>query len=175
MAAQAASSMAPPNQAWPGGQQPGDRAYPPMPVVREDRPLLTNIGASGTAIFSGIITSEEYNPDFYWRDGVRIYEEMLRNDGQVNAVREMIELPIRRATARIEPGSASARDREIASFVETCLFEDMRYTTSDGGMECQSWDWILSATPPLTGCSVNSHRLSCCVRGYTTGTSGLVQ
>src|SRR5438309_1229876 len=93
-----AGNVAAQNQAWPG-QQPGDRAYPPMPVVREDRPLLTNIGASGTAIFSGIVTSEEYNPDFYWRDGVRIYEEMLRNDGQVNAVREMIELPIRRATA----------------------------------------------------------------------------
>ncbi|MGZ3666839.1 MAG: phage portal protein family protein [Ktedonobacterales bacterium] len=141
-ATQAVSSVAARNQAW-SGQQPGDSAYPPMPVVREDRPLLTNIGASGTAIFSGIVTSEEYNPDFYWRDGVRIYEEMLRNDGQVNAVREMIELPIHRATASIEPGSASTRDREIASFVETCLFEDMRYTTSDGGVECQSWESIV--------------------------------
>ena len=117
--------------------------YPAMPVVSDTKPLLKSFGATGTAIFSGIITSEEYNPDFYWRDGVKIYEQMLRNDAQVNATREMLELPIRRATWSIQPASDDARGQEIAAFVRACLFDEMCYTTTTGRVLRQKWDDIL--------------------------------
>ena len=74
---------------WPP-QSPGAKPYPEMPKVSDSKPLLESIGATGVAIFSGIITSEEYNPDFYWRDGIKIYEQMLRSDGQVRAIRQVV-------------------------------------------------------------------------------------
>jgi len=127
---------------WPANL-PTDKPYPDMPKVSDTKPLLQQYGASGVAIFSGIITSEEYNPDFAWRDGIKIYEQMLRNDGQIAAVRDMVELPIRRATWTIAPFSDSPRDREIASFVESCLFHDMKYQTTEGHTLYQKWDDIL--------------------------------
>ena len=127
---------------WPGHAMNG-KPYPDMPTVSPTTPLLNSYGATGTAIFSGIITSEEYNPDFYWRDAIKIYEQMLRNDGQINAVRKMVELPIRRATASIVPASDDPRDIEIASFVESCLFHDMTYQTESGRIIHQKWDDIL--------------------------------
>lgn len=114
-----------------------------MPAVPDDKPLLTSLGASGVAIFSGIITSEEYNPDFYWRDGIKIYEQMLRSDGQIRAIRTVLENPIKRAIWSIEPGSTAPRDKEIASFVESCLFHDMIYTTATGRKQHQTWAQIL--------------------------------
>ena len=117
--------------------------YPAMPEVSDRKPLLRSLGATGTAIFSGIITSEEYNPDFYWRDGIKLYEQMLRNDAQVNATREMLELPIRRAVWSIQPASEDARDQEIAAFVRACLFDEMQYTTTSGRTLHQKWDDIL--------------------------------
>ncbi len=127
---------------WPA-QMPTGKPYPDMPDISAAQAPLDTIGATGTAIFSGIITNEEYNPDFYWRDAQKIYDQMLRNDGQINAIRQMIELPIRQATWSIEPGSDDPADVEIASFVETCLFHDMTYTTSEGHKITQKWDDIL--------------------------------
>jgi len=40
-----------------------------------------------------------YNPDFYWRQATKIYDTMRRNDGHVQAVLQMLELPIRSAAA----------------------------------------------------------------------------
>jgi hypothetical protein len=128
---------------WPG-KIGALSQYPNMPKVPDDKPLLPSLGATGTAIFSGIITDNgEYNPDFFWRDGLEIYERMRRNDAQIRAVIKMMELPLRRATWTIEPFSDDPRDEEIASFVETCLFHDMRYTSTEGRIESQSWDDIL--------------------------------
>ena len=122
---------------------PTNKPYPDMPVVPDATPLLQSMGATGTAIFSGVITSEEYNPDFHWKDGISIFEQMRRNDAQINAVLLMAELPIRRCTWSIEPASEDPLDIEIASFVETCLFHDMNYETSNGQTRYQSWDWTL--------------------------------
>lgn len=127
---------------WPANL-PTNKPYPDMPQVSDLKPLLQQYGASGVAIFSGIITSEEYNPDFAWRDGIRIYEQMLRNDGQIAAVRDMVELPIRRATWSVEPFSSDPKDQEVASFIESCLFHDMCYETTEGRKLYQKWDDIL--------------------------------
>src|SRR5258708_6769461 len=65
---------------------------------------------------------------------------MMRDDGQINAVREQMELPIRRATWSITPASDDEDDQEVASFVESCLFEDMCYETATGRTIHQKWD-----------------------------------
>ncbi len=127
---------------WPE-QTPLNKPYPEMPNISAKAPPVYQLGASGTAIFSGIITNEEYNPDLYWRDAQKIYDQMLRNDGQINAVRTVVELPIRQATWSIEPASRSPRDMEIASFVETALFHDMTYITTEGNKITQKWGDIL--------------------------------
>ena len=119
------------------------RQYPPMPAISKKTPLLEAMGAPGTAILQGIIYNEDYNPDFFWRDAVEIYDQMIRNDGQIMAIVQMMELPIRRANWTIEPASQDARDIEIASFVESCLFHDLRYQTQDGRTLSQKWDDIL--------------------------------
>ena len=55
---------------WPG-MNPSGRPYPEMPESEKDKsghaeaPLFDSIGAPGTAVFAGIISSEEYNPDFF--------------------------------------------------------------------------------------------------------------
>lgn len=127
---------------WPGQQTSGSQV-PPMDQVSARKPLLKSLGATGTAVMAGIITSEEYNQDFYWKDAIQVYEMMCRNDAQIFATRMLMELPIRRATWSIEPASDSARDKEIASFVETCLMHDMRYKTTSGRVLTQKWDDIL--------------------------------
>lgn len=114
--------------------------YPEMVKIPDTRPLLESLGATGTSIMSGIITQEEYNPDWFWRDGVLIVEQMLRNDGQIAAMREIVELPIRSADWNIKPGSEKPRDVEIASFIESALFDEMCYTTASGRKLTQKWD-----------------------------------
>ena len=126
------------NTQWPG-QAPGGQPYPDMLEVPADKPLLQNLGATGTAIFGGVITSEEYNEDFYWKDGVKIYEQMLRSEAQINAIRNAIEQPIRRATWTVTPASDDPVDIEVASFVQSCLMDDMCYTTTEGRKIHQKW------------------------------------
>lgn len=122
---------------------PVGRPIPAMPALSETTPPLTSLGATGTAIFGGIITSEEYNSDFFWKDAVKIYEQMSRSDGQIAAITYMLELPIRRATWTIEPASDDPKDKEIASFVQSCLFTDLHYTTATGRKLTQKWDDVL--------------------------------
>lgn len=130
-----------PNGANGNGNKPAVAPqYPTMPEIPDTRPLLDALGATGTTIMSGIITSEEYNPDWFWRDGVHIVEQMLRNDGQIAAMREIVELPIRSATWSIKPGSDDPRDQEIAGMIESALFDEMCYTTASGRKLTQKWD-----------------------------------
>lgn len=130
------------NQAQ-GMWNPTGKPYPQMPEVPDNKPLLQAMGATGTAIFSGIIASEEYNSDFYWKDAIAIYEQMMRNDAQVFATINLMEEPIRRCTWSIEPASDDPVDLEIASFIESCLFHDMVMETTEGRKLTQKWDDIL--------------------------------
>lgn len=114
-----------------GGQ--GEQYPPELDAKRPspDSPPMREEGASGTAVFSGIITSEEYNPDFYWREAVRIYEQMRRNDYQIFSSLLMCELPIIQATWKVEPATDSPDDIDIASMVETALFHELEQPFTD--------------------------------------------
>jgi hypothetical protein len=122
----------------------GDKPFPKMDGVDPNKPPLDAVGAAGNQIFAGIVAQDdEYNPDFYWRDAIDVYEKMRRNDAQINTVLQMLYLPIERTTWRIKPASTAPIDKEIASFVESCLFHDMLYTSTEGRVIRQQWQSIL--------------------------------
>ena len=134
-------------QIYPTGMTSPDNAVrnpnPPIDKISPDTPPLTNYGATGTSFFGGIIQSDEYNPEFGWRDAVIKFEQMSRNEAQVMAIKQQYEMPILAAKWSIEPASDDPQDQEIASFVQSCLMDDMCYTTSEGTQVYQSWNETL--------------------------------
>lgn len=117
--------------------------YPAMPQSTPEQPLLGSIGASGTAIMSGILISEDYNPDFGWRKGVEIFDQMRRSNGTVRAIEQLLAMPLRAATWNIKPATDKPEDKRVASFVESALFHELEFTTNEGVEQHQTWDDIL--------------------------------
>ena len=76
------------------------------------------------------IFAEEFLPELRGRRGVEAYTEMADNDAMVGAVLFAIEMLMRQAEFHIEPGGNSAKDKEAAEFVESCL-DDMERTWAD--------------------------------------------
>ncbi len=71
-------------------------------------------GVPGVENIAGEITNIDYNADIT----LATYNEMLKSDGQVKAVEQVITLPLKQAEWFIEPASDDPRDIEIADFVE---------------------------------------------------------
>src|SRR4051812_5962763 len=94
-------------------------------------PELSEVGASGTPIFSGFIREfGEYNPDFAGGPfaSYRIYEQMRRSDAQVRATLQACKLPLRCAEwAVVAPEDATSKEQEVAAFVEENLFESLNF------------------------------------------------
>jgi hypothetical protein len=80
------------------------------------------LGASGTLIYSGTITGEEYNVKLVGRRGNLIYEEMRRSDSDVQELLKACKLPIRSVAWTIEAAGDSDAQQEQADFVENELF-----------------------------------------------------
>lgn len=80
------------------------------------------VGRSGTYIFNGIITQEEYNADLYRDQALRIWDQMRRSDGTVSAVLLACKLPIYAASWSIEPASDKPNDVKAANFLSRELF-----------------------------------------------------
>lgn len=99
-------------------------------------------GATGTAIFHGIITAEEYNRRLQGRQALEAYDVMSRSDADVHAALEICKFPITAATwhiqsARTPEGDITPKDQEIADMVEFELmknsvnFDDFLYQALD--------------------------------------------
>lgn len=73
---------------------------------------------------------EEFLPELQGIRGVQAYTEMANNDSTVGAVLFAIEMLMRQCEFHIEPASDSAKDKEAAEFVESCLY-DMERTWPD--------------------------------------------
>lgn len=73
---------------------------------------------------------EEFLPELHGMKGIKVYREMERNDDTVGAILFAIKMLIRHATWDVEPGGSSAKDREAAEFVESCI-NDMQTTWTD--------------------------------------------
>lgn len=88
------------------------------------------MGDSGTRILHGLIT-EEYNPQLQGIQGIKIFDEMRKDDGTVRAAMLVTSLPIRRAKWFINPASEEQQDKDIANFTEHALFDWIEGMTWD--------------------------------------------
>ena len=73
---------------------------------------------------------EEFLPELSGTRGIRVYREMEQNDDTIGAIMFAIKMLIRQVKWHVEPGGDSAKDREAAEFVETCM-DDMQSTWTD--------------------------------------------
>lgn len=87
------------------------------------------IGRIGQKRYGGIFY-EEFLHELRGRRGMEVYTEMADNDDTVGAVLYAIEMLVRQADWNIEPGGDTAKDREAAEFVESCM-DDMSKTWID--------------------------------------------
>lgn len=84
---------------------------------------LAEHGRSGTLIFSGIITQEEYNKDLVRWQALKTYDEMRRSDATVRASLRAIIEPILSIVWSIQPGSDEPNDVMIADFCRQEMFD----------------------------------------------------
>lgn len=103
-------------------------------MAKNDDKKLTTAGAgkehgvSGTLIYSGIISNEEYNRDLVGVLANQKYEIMRRSDSTVRSALQVVKLPILSTTWGIEPpkdedGNVSDNDQEKADFIRRELME----------------------------------------------------
>jgi hypothetical protein len=85
------------------------------------------LGQSGTLIFQGIITLEEYNPNLQGYEAMDTYDEMRRSDGAVRAALQACKLPIISTEWRVEPASQDPKDVLIQEFVADQLFTQLNW------------------------------------------------
>lgn len=78
----------------------------------------------------GSIFMEEFLPELHGNRGVQVYEEMANNDSTIGAVLFAVTMLMRQAEIHIEPGGETAKDKEAAEFVESCM-NDMEKTWAD--------------------------------------------
>ena len=113
--------------------------------------IRKQIGQSGTQIYSGIITAEEYNKKLTGKELIRQIEIMRRSDTTVAMVLEMVSRPIADLVWDIEPASEDQVDFDIAEQIEKDLFDNPNF----------SWDRLLDEilTYLPFGCAVFECRM----------------
>lgn len=79
---------------------------------------------------SGSIFYEEFLPQLRGIKGVQAYQEMADNDATIGAILYAIEMLMRQCEFHIEPAGDTAKDKECAEFVESCM-NDMERTWTD--------------------------------------------
>lgn len=79
---------------------------------------------------SGSIFFEEFLHELRGVKGVHAYTEMADNDATVGAIIFAIEMLMRNCEFHVEPAGKSAKDKEAAEFVESCM-NDMERTWAD--------------------------------------------
>ena len=95
------------------------------------RSLVKNneIGHIGQRRYGGTLY-EEFLPELRGKKGTEVYREMSENDDIVGAILFAIEMLVRQCNWNVEPGGGTAKDREAAEFVESCMY-DMQATWTD--------------------------------------------
>lgn len=93
----------------------------------------------------GSIFFEEFLHELRGVKGVQAYAEMADNDATVGAILFAIEMLMRNCEFHVEPNGDSAKDKEAAEFIESCM-NDMERTWADTLSEILSfltygWSW----------------------------------
>ncbi len=81
---------------------------------------------------------EEFLPVLRGKRGIQVYYEMSENDDVVGAILFAIEMLVRQCSWNVEPGGATAKDKEAAQFVQGCM-DDMQDTWIDTVSEILSF------------------------------------
>lgn len=87
------------------------------------------IGRVGQRRYGGIFY-EEFLSELRGRKGAEVFTEMSNNDETIGAILFTIEMLVRQASWNVEPGGSTAKDREAAEFVKSCM-DDMQQTWID--------------------------------------------
>ena len=90
---------------------------------------LHEIGRIGQNRWGGVFR-EEFLTELQGRRGVQAFREMSENDDIVGAILFAIEMLIRQAVWEVQPAGDTAKDKEAAEFVESCM-DDMADTWTD--------------------------------------------
>lgn len=104
---------------------------------KQDAPLdkttaVEERGVSGTLIYQGIITQEEYNRTLTGITGYKTYDVMRRSDSTVRQALQIVKLPLQSATRKIEPardkdGNITPKAQKYADFIEDQLFNKIDF------------------------------------------------
>lgn len=92
-------------------------------------PKSKEIGRIGQRRYGGTLY-EEFLPELRGTKGIQVYYEMSENDDIVGAILFAIEMLVRQCEWNVEPGGTSAKDKEAAEFVKSCM-DDMQDTWID--------------------------------------------
>lgn len=87
------------------------------------------IGRVGQRRYGGTFY-EEFLYELRGKKGVEVYREMSENDDIVGAIIFAIEMLVRQCVWNVEPGGDTAKDKEGAEFVKSCM-NDMQDTWID--------------------------------------------
>ena len=87
------------------------------------------IGRVGQRRYGGIFY-EEFLSELRGRKGAEVFTEMSNNDETIGAILFAIEMLVRQVSWNVEPGGSTAKDREAAEFVKSCM-DDMQQTWID--------------------------------------------
>ena len=87
------------------------------------------IGRIGQRRYGGTLY-EEFLRELRGKKGIETYREMSENDDVVGAILFAIEMLVRQCDWNVEPGGDSAKDKEAAEFVKSCM-DDMQDTWID--------------------------------------------
>lgn len=87
------------------------------------------IGRVGQRRYGGIFY-EEFLSELRGRKGAEVFTEMSNNDETIGAILFAIEMLVRQASWNVEPGGSTAKDKEAAEFVKSCM-DDMQQTWID--------------------------------------------
>jgi len=99
----------------------------PEKLVRRD--LVVERGYSGLRITTGRVW-EEFDRALRGQQGVRLYEEMRRNDPVLGAVNNAIDLVLRGVKWRAQAASEEVQAQEEAVFLDSCM-GDMSHSWND--------------------------------------------
>ena len=105
---------------------------------------------------------EEFHPDLQGLRGVQVYTEMVDNDATIGGVWFAIEMLMRNTKFQIEPGGDTAKDKEAAEFVESCM-NDMEQTWAETLSEILSflvYGWSYHEVCYKRRCGKTNHYLT---------------
>lgn len=118
------------------GGQPGEVFVIPGAVQDLAKPkLLGELGVSGLLRTRGVgYVYEEWLRDLSTYRQKQVYREMRDNDAVIGAIFFALEMILRKAEWRVEPGEGP-KSIQYAEFLEQCM-EDMSHTWEDFVAEC---------------------------------------